>query len=144
MHLQTFWCTFKTALLQLSMLSASSLLLVQEEEAARAYDRSLVRLRGITAATNFALSDYKHDLHDYHAMQQVGGGVVSTDLSPVLAVRRAAVGGCKRRLLLERAATACRLLQRTVCNHHRRSAACDGACQCPRVRSCPAAVGAAE
>jgi hypothetical protein len=38
----------------------------------QAYDRSLVRLRGTGAATNFALSDYRTDLADYHRMQQVG------------------------------------------------------------------------
>ena len=37
----------------------------------QAYDRALVRLRGIAAATNFALSDYRSDLADYHKMQQV-------------------------------------------------------------------------
>lgn len=37
----------------------------------QAYDRSLVRLRGSAAATNFALSDYRTDLADYHKMQQV-------------------------------------------------------------------------
>jgi AP2 domain len=42
-----------------------------EEEAARAYDAALVRLRGSAAATNFALSDYRTDLAAYHKMQQV-------------------------------------------------------------------------
>ncbi|EIE25596.1 AP2-domain-containing protein [Coccomyxa subellipsoidea C-169] len=42
-----------------------------EREAAKAYDRALVRLRGTAAATNFALSDYRNDLADYHKMQQV-------------------------------------------------------------------------
>jgi hypothetical protein len=37
----------------------------------QAYDRALVRLRGTAAATNFALSDYRSDLADYHKMQQV-------------------------------------------------------------------------
>lgn len=37
----------------------------------QAYDRSLVRLRGNAAATNFALSDYRADLADYYKMQQV-------------------------------------------------------------------------
>lgn len=40
-----------------------------EREAARAYDRALVRLRGRAAATNFALSDYKLEMADYHKMQ---------------------------------------------------------------------------
>lgn len=31
-----------------------------------------VRLRGTAAATNFALSDYRADLAEYHKMQQVG------------------------------------------------------------------------
>lgn len=43
-----------------------------EETAARNYDRSLVRLRGPGAATNFGLADYRSDLADYHKMQQVG------------------------------------------------------------------------
>lgn len=42
-----------------------------ETEAAQAYDRALVRLRGTAAATNFALSDYRTDLAAYHKMQQV-------------------------------------------------------------------------
>ena len=42
-----------------------------ETEAAQAYDRALVRLRGTAAATNFALSDYRSDLAAYHKMQQV-------------------------------------------------------------------------
>lgn len=42
-----------------------------EKEAAQAYDRALVRLRGTAAATNFALSDYRSDLAEYHKMQQV-------------------------------------------------------------------------
>ena len=37
----------------------------------QAYDRSLVRLRGNAAATNFSLSDYRADLADYYKMQQV-------------------------------------------------------------------------
>lgn len=36
----------------------------------QAYDRSLVRLRGNAAATNFSLSDYRADLADYYKMQQ--------------------------------------------------------------------------
>ena len=44
---------------------------------AQAYDRSLVRLRGSVAATNFALSDYRADLADYHRMQQVRSKTVS-------------------------------------------------------------------
>ena len=43
----------------------------EEKEAAQAYDRALVRLRGTAAATNFALSDYRSDLAEYHKMQQV-------------------------------------------------------------------------
>ncbi|KDD76461.1 hypothetical protein H632_c217p1, partial [Helicosporidium sp. ATCC 50920] len=44
-------------------------LFVEERDAARAYDRALVRLRGRGAATNFALSDYKTEMADYHRMQ---------------------------------------------------------------------------
>ena len=39
--------------------------------ALQAYDRSLVRLRGSNAATNFSISDYRADLADYYKMQQV-------------------------------------------------------------------------
>ncbi|KAK9863786.1 hypothetical protein WJX84_011368 [Apatococcus fuscideae] len=42
-----------------------------EEMAARNYDKSLVRLRGPGAATNFGLADYRTDLADYHKMQQM-------------------------------------------------------------------------
>ena len=42
-----------------------------EEEAARAYDSALVRLRGSSAATNFALSEYRTDLAAYHRLHQV-------------------------------------------------------------------------
>ena len=38
-----------------------------EEEAARAYDRALVRLRGPASATNFSLSDYGDALQEYQA-----------------------------------------------------------------------------
>ena len=38
-----------------------------EEEAARAYDRALVRLRGPSSATNFAISDYNDELRAYEA-----------------------------------------------------------------------------
>jgi len=38
-----------------------------EEEAARAYDRALVRLRGPASATNFSLSDYGEQLREYEA-----------------------------------------------------------------------------
>ncbi|CAL5219375.1 g1195 [Coccomyxa viridis] len=41
-----------------------------EDQAAKAYDRSLVRLRGSNAATNFSISDYRADLADYYKMQQ--------------------------------------------------------------------------
>lgn len=42
----------------------------EEKEAAQAYDSALVRLRGTAAATNFALSDYRQNLAEYHKMQQ--------------------------------------------------------------------------
>jgi len=44
-------------------------LFMDEKEAARAYDRALVRLRGRAAATNFALSDYRQELGDFHRLQ---------------------------------------------------------------------------
>ncbi len=44
-----------------------------ERDAATAYDRSLVRLRGGAAATNFSLSEYAEELAEYHTAQQVGG-----------------------------------------------------------------------
>jgi hypothetical protein len=54
----------------------------QEKEAAQAYDRALVRLRGMAAATNFALSDYRLDLAEYHKMQQVHPHPPSPPLHP--------------------------------------------------------------
>ena len=42
-----------------------------ERDAARAYDRALVRLRGRGAATNFALGEYRDELRDYHSAQAV-------------------------------------------------------------------------
>jgi len=54
----------------------------QEKEAAQAYDRALVRLRGMAAATNFALSDYRLDLAEYHKMQQVHPHPTSPPLHP--------------------------------------------------------------
>jgi len=38
----------------------------EEQMAAQAYDRALVKLRGPSAATNFALSEYKPELQDYY------------------------------------------------------------------------------
>lgn len=49
-----------------------------EQEAARAYDSSLVRLRGSSAATNFALSDYRTDLAAYHKLHQVSHNPLET------------------------------------------------------------------
>ena len=40
-----------------------------EKEAAQAYDRALVRLKGKSASTNFALGDYRKELGDFHRMQ---------------------------------------------------------------------------
>eukprot|EP00198_Chlamydomonas_reinhardtii_P010956 XP_001700293.1 basal body protein [Chlamydomonas reinhardtii] len=37
-----------------------------ERDAAAAYDRSLVRLKGPTAATNFSLSEYRSELSEFH------------------------------------------------------------------------------
>lgn len=42
-----------------------------ERKAAKAYDMALVRLRGANAATNYSLSEYKHQLAEYHQIQQV-------------------------------------------------------------------------
>lgn len=42
-----------------------------EKDAAKMYDTALVRLKGRTAATNFALSDYASEMADYHRMQAV-------------------------------------------------------------------------
>ena len=41
-----------------------------ESDAAKAYDRALVKLRGSQAATNFALSHYNEQLKEYHTNQQ--------------------------------------------------------------------------
>ena len=46
-------------------------LFCEEAQAARAYDRSMVRLHGSGAATNFPLSDYTGDMADHHLMQKV-------------------------------------------------------------------------
>ena len=43
-----------------------------EIDAAKMYDRALVRLRGASAATNFAVSDYKTDLAAHYQLKQVG------------------------------------------------------------------------
>ena len=41
-----------------------------EADAAKSYDRALVKLRGSQAATNFALSNYTEQLREYHTEQQ--------------------------------------------------------------------------
>lgn len=41
----------------------------EEKDAATAYDRALVRLRGQAAATNFQMADYKLELSDFYSMQ---------------------------------------------------------------------------
>lgn len=58
-----------------------------EKEAARQYDRALVRLRGTSAATNFALSDYREELAEYHQMQQVKRGHLCTGYISVYLLR---------------------------------------------------------
>ena len=40
-----------------------------EKEAASAYDRALVRLRGVNAATNCALSDYGREMMEHQQAQ---------------------------------------------------------------------------
>ena len=40
-----------------------------EEEAARAYDRALVSLRGPSSATNFSIADYGDELRAYEAQR---------------------------------------------------------------------------
>ncbi|CAD7701870.1 unnamed protein product [Ostreobium quekettii] len=42
----------------------------EEEAAAKHYDRALVRLRGVSAATNFSLSGYANELSEHKWMQQ--------------------------------------------------------------------------
>jgi AP2-like factor (euAP2 lineage) len=44
----------------------------EEREAAIAYDRALVRLRGSAAATNFILAEYRRELAEFTRMQEVG------------------------------------------------------------------------
>lgn len=41
-------------------------LFAEEKDAAKAYDRALVRLRGRSAATNFAVAEYRQELGDFH------------------------------------------------------------------------------
>jgi len=43
----------------------------EEQMAAQAYDRALVKLRGPAAATNFALSEYKPELQEYYRRIEV-------------------------------------------------------------------------
>jgi len=45
-------------------------LYADEAEAAKAYDRALVKRRGPQAATNFSISEYKSELKEYHLRQQ--------------------------------------------------------------------------
>jgi hypothetical protein len=45
-------------------------LYADEAEAAKAYDRALVKRRGPQAATNFSVSEYKSELKEYHLRQQ--------------------------------------------------------------------------
>jgi len=45
-------------------------LYADEAEAAKAYDRALVKRRGPQAATNFSISEYKAELKEYHLRQQ--------------------------------------------------------------------------
>jgi hypothetical protein len=46
-------------------------LFTDESEAARAYDRALVRLRGPSAATNFSIGDYGAEMREFeHAAQE--------------------------------------------------------------------------
>ena len=45
-----------------------------ERDAAAAYDRSLVRLKGPTAATNFSLSEYRSELSEFHVYGNVSSG----------------------------------------------------------------------
>ena len=68
-----------------------------ETEAAQAYDRALVRLRGTAAATNFALSDYRTDLAAYHKMQQV---LLSTCPPPLPLARAPLTHLCACRVLV--------------------------------------------
>ena len=42
-----------------------------EKEAAQAYDRALVRLKGKNAATNEMLSNYTAELEEFHERQRV-------------------------------------------------------------------------
>lgn len=47
-----------------------------QEEAARAYDSALVRLKGAAAATNFPLAAYDSDLAAHHRLQQASWNLV--------------------------------------------------------------------
>ncbi len=53
------------------MCVGSAGLFEDESSAAAAYDRALVRLRGTTASTNFALTGYRRELAEFHQAQQV-------------------------------------------------------------------------
>ena len=66
-------------------------LFAEEEEAARAYDRALVRLRGPGAATNFSIGDYVDELREFEAereqavLQQPPAAALCDDQLPLLA-----------------------------------------------------------
>lgn len=60
-----------------------------EEGAARAYDRALVRLRGNAAATNYRLADYETELAEHAQAEEVRGAGLN-------ARRLRGLGGCVR------------------------------------------------
>lgn len=44
----------------------------EEQEAARAYDAALVRLKGMGAATNYSLACYQQQLAEHYQLKMVG------------------------------------------------------------------------
>ncbi|KAL6765078.1 AP2-domain-containing protein, partial [Haematococcus lacustris] len=63
-----------------------------EREAALAYDRALVRLRGTAAATNFGLAQYNRELAEFNWVQDVG---LDTHLHQAIHAPTGAPSSCK-------------------------------------------------
>ena len=71
-------------------------LYTDEAEAAKAYDRALVKQRGPQAATNFSMSEYKAELREYHVRQQRELKLKAQKESKKAAARAQGKGGKRR------------------------------------------------
>jgi hypothetical protein len=68
-------------------------LFTDESEAARAYDRALVRLRGPSAATNFSIGDYGAEMREYDQAAQEAVTAEAVTAMPALPAAAAAESG---------------------------------------------------